>query len=59
MQSSLSATVHLDPNRQPVLLLLAGGMAAGKSTVRELIGKSDFWSQVVASSWTLKCCCFC
>lgn len=32
--------------RPPVLLMLGGGMAAGKSTVRELIGHSDFWSKV-------------
>jgi hypothetical protein len=29
-----------------VLLLLGGGMAAGKSTVREVIGHDDFWSKV-------------
>jgi hypothetical protein len=33
------------PDRQPVMLLLGGGMAAGKSTVRELIGQSAFWSK--------------
>ncbi|KAK9832479.1 hypothetical protein WJX81_000145 [Elliptochloris bilobata] len=32
--------------RLPVLLLLGGGMAAGKSTVREIIGHDDFWSKV-------------
>lgn len=32
--------------RGPVLLLLGGGMAAGKSTVREVIGHDDFWSKV-------------
>ncbi len=32
--------------RRPVLLLLGGGMAAGKSTVREVIGHDDFWSKV-------------
>ncbi|KAK9905596.1 hypothetical protein WJX75_002717 [Coccomyxa subellipsoidea] len=32
--------------RGPVLLLLGGGMAAGKSTVREIIGHDDFWSKV-------------
>ncbi len=31
--------------RLPVLLLLGGGMAAGKSTVREIIGYDDFWSK--------------
>lgn len=35
-----------DPGRQPVILLLGGGMAAGKSTVREIIGKDGFWSKV-------------
>lgn len=34
------------PERGPVLLLLGGGMAAGKSTVREVIGHDDFWSKV-------------
>eukprot|EP00884_Botryococcus_braunii_P011681 jgi/Botrbrau1/20513/Bobra.145_2s0066.1 len=34
------------PRRQPVLLLLGGGMAAGKSTVRDIIGHDDFWSLV-------------
>ena len=33
------------PQRGPVLLLLGGGMAAGKSTVREIIGHDDFWSK--------------
>ena len=37
------------PERGPVLLLLGGGMAAGKSTVREVIGHDDFWSKVGAS----------
>ena len=32
--------------RQPVCLFLDGGMAAGKSTVREIIGKDMFWSKV-------------
>jgi len=32
--------------RNPVLLMLGGGMAAGKSTVREIIGKDEFWSKV-------------
>ena len=32
--------------RQPVVLLLGGGMAAGKSTVREIIGQDDFWTKV-------------
>lgn len=35
--------------RQPVILLLGGGMAAGKSTVREIIGRDGFWSKVRAS----------
>mmetsp|Transcript_17981 Transcript_17981/g.50302 ORF Transcript_17981/g.50302 Transcript_17981/m.50302 type:complete len:504 (+) Transcript_17981:1941-3452(+) len=43
-QSSISQSSN--PQRQPVLLLLGGGMAAGKSTVRDIIGKSDFWSKV-------------
>lgn len=30
----------------PILLLLGGGMAAGKSTVREIIGSDHFWSKV-------------
>ena len=34
--------------RQPVVLLLGGGMAAGKSTVREIIGQDDFWTKVHA-----------
>ena len=34
------------PKRQPVCLLLGGGMAAGKSTVREIIGQDIFWSKV-------------
>ena len=34
--------------RLPVLLLLGGGMAAGKSTVREIIGHDDFWSKARA-----------
>lgn len=32
--------------RRPVLLLLGGGMAAGKSTVREIIGQDNFWTKV-------------
>ncbi len=32
--------------RRPVCLFLGGGMAAGKSTVREIIGKDVFWSNV-------------
>lgn len=32
--------------RNPILLLLGGGMAAGKSTVREIIGTDAFWSKV-------------
>ena len=35
--------------RQPVCLFLGGGMAAGKSTVREIIGKDVFWSSVRGS----------
>ena len=35
----------LAPKRQPVCLLLGGGMAAGKSTVREIIGQDIFWSK--------------
>ena len=38
----------LAPKRQPVCLLLGGGMAAGKSTVREIIGQDIFWSKVRA-----------
>ena len=55
--------------RQPVCLLLGGGMAAGKSTVREIIGNDSFWSKVRAhgfvaghdtymSSATHVCRCF-
>lgn len=40
---------QLDSGRQPVLMILGGGMAAGKSTVREIIGQSDFWSKVGAT----------
>lgn len=36
--------------RLPVLLLLGGGMAAGKSTVREIIGHDDFWSKARADA---------
>ena len=36
----------LDPDRQPICLLLGGGMAAGKSTVRKIIGQADFWTRV-------------
>ncbi len=36
----------LDPNRQPICLLLGGGMAAGKSTVRKIIGQAEFWTRV-------------
>ena len=36
----------LDPDRQPICLLLGGGMAAGKSTVRNIIGKAEFWTRV-------------
>lgn len=32
--------------RRPVLLMLGGGMAAGKSTVREIIGQDNFWTKV-------------
>lgn len=32
-------------DRAPILLLLGGGMAAGKSTVREIIGSDTFWSK--------------
>jgi hypothetical protein len=31
--------------RQPVLLLLGGGMAAGKSTVREMLRERGFWNK--------------
>ena len=40
-------TGEVPPERGPVLLLLGGGMAAGKSTVREIIGHDDFWSKVL------------
>lgn len=43
-----------DPGRQPIILLLGGGMAAGKSTVREIIGKDGFWSKVYSSYNYLK-----
>lgn len=33
-------------DRRPVLLMLGGGMAAGKSTVRNIIGQDNFWSKV-------------
>lgn len=36
----------LDPDRQPICLLLGGGMAAGKSTVRKIIGQAEFWTRV-------------
>lgn len=39
-----------DPKRQPILLLLGGGMAAGKTSVREIIGSDAFWSDVHISS---------
>ncbi len=39
----------LDPNRQPICLLLGGGMAAGKSTVRKIIGQAEFWTRVSAN----------
>ena len=39
--------------RQPVALLLGGGMAAGKSTVREIIGQDDFWTKVTTKGWCL------
>ncbi|GMH36595.1 hypothetical protein BSKO_04468 [Bryopsis sp. KO-2023] len=49
-QSSNTAIADLNQNggkrRNPILLLLGGGMAAGKSTVREIIGSDDFWSKV-------------
>ena len=46
-----------DPGRQPIILLLGGGMAAGKSTVREIIGKDGFWSKVILiyDYWGLFC----
>lgn len=46
LDSSVLEKPREDTGRQPVLLILGGGMAAGKSTVREIIGKSDFWSKV-------------
>jgi len=46
LDSSIIKDEQPDTKRQPVLLLLGGGMAAGKSTVREIIGQSDFWSKV-------------
>ena len=39
----------LDPQRQPICLLLGGGMAAGKSTVRKIIGEAEFWTRVSLS----------
>ena len=42
----------LDPDRQPICLLLGGGMAAGKSTVRKIIGQAEFWTRV----WRFCCC---
>lgn len=35
----------LSKQRTPVLLLIGGGMAAGKTTVREIIGSDRFWSK--------------
>ena len=43
------------PERGPVLLLLGGGMAAGKSTVREIIGHDDFWSKVPPPTHDVPC----
>lgn len=43
---SSPAPVPSEVRRQPVCLLLGGGMAAGKSTVREIIGNDSFWSKV-------------
>lgn len=34
--------------RAPILLLLGGGMAAGKTSVRKIIGSDEFWSKVGA-----------
>ena len=48
---SSPAPAPSEARRQPVCLLLGGGMAAGKSTVREIIGKDTFWSKVR----TLRC----
>ena len=42
--------------RGPVLLLLGGGMAAGKSTVREIIGHDDFWSKVPFHAVSIEGC---
>ena len=42
-----------DTERSPVLLLLGGGMAAGKSTVREIIGHHEFWTKVPFKSHRL------
>lgn len=43
----------LDPDRQPICLLLGGGMAAGKSTVRNIIGQAEFWTRVRAAKLVL------
>ncbi len=43
------------PKRQPVCLLLGGGMAAGKSTVREIIGRDIFWSKVPSRQFRSGC----
>lgn len=40
----------------PILLLLGGGMAAGKSTVREIIGSDQFWSNVSIQGWYQSSC---
>ena len=44
--SRAGSGIKVNAERGPVLLLLGGGMAAGKSTVREVIGHDDFWSKV-------------
>lgn len=44
--SELSMSQALD-RRAPILLLLGGGMAAGKTSVRQVIGSDEFWSKVV------------
>ncbi|XP_052731044.1 calmodulin calcium-dependent NAD kinase [Vigna angularis] len=36
-------------NRSPVLLLMGGGMGAGKSTIRDAILKEAFWLQVATN----------
>ena len=49
MFRDLEQEAPVPAQRQPVILLLGGGMAAGKSTVREIISRDGFWSKVINS----------